>query len=231
MSEFLHFRGFPQKCITFYRNLADNNNTVWFNSHRKDFEDFVLAPARSFVTEMGKRLLSIAPGINADPRVNHSLFRINRDTRFSKNKSPYKTNLALWFWEGSGPRLETSGFYVHMEPEMLMLCVGIYRFPKPLLEKYREYVVHSKHGTTLAKALDKVMASGPYSIGGGSYKRVPRGYDPSHKYAALLLHDGLYAGVELAIPGEFFSHEFLDYCFERFNQMHPIHTWLMNLVD
>ena len=227
----IEFKGFPKECITFFNELKDNNNTTWFRQHKYEYDEYVLEPARTFITDMGEQLRLIAPKINADPRVNRSLFRINRDTRFSKDKTPYKTHLAIWFWEGSGPRMECSGYYFHLEPDRLMLGVGIYCFPKPLIGRYREFVVHKKHGPALVKAIAEVIEAGDYNLGGEHYKRVPRGYDPGHKNAALLRHNGLYAGAETGIPDELFSEELLDYCFERFHQMTPIHTWLVGLTE
>jgi len=221
------FHGFPEECIAFYRNLSKNNNTAWFKKHKTDFDEYVMKPARSFVFEMGERLRTIAFGINADPRINRSLFRINRDTRFTKDKTPYKTHLGILFWEGSGKRMESSGYYFHIEAEKVMLGAGIYCFPGHLMEKYREYAVDRKHGPALAKAIDTVFARGPYTIEGKYYKRIPRGFDPDHKNASLLLHNGLYAGIESEIPDELFSRDLLDYCFVRFKDMSPIHDWLM----
>jgi len=225
------FNGFPKECISFFRELSSNNTIHWFKQHKREYDAFVLKPARNFVYDMGERLRLIAPRINADPRTNRSLFRINRDVRFSADKSPYKTHLALWFWEGSGPRMECSGFYFHLEPGKLMLGVGIYCFPKPLLDKYRTYVVHKKHGPALAQVIDSVTGAGSITLGGNHYKRTPRGFDPNHKYAGLLLHNGLYAGEDTPVPDELFSEELVDFCFERFNIMAPLHRWLVNLTE
>ncbi|MBN1292456.1 MAG: DUF2461 domain-containing protein [Candidatus Latescibacteria bacterium] len=231
MPQPIEFRGFPKECMTFLKDLKANNTTSWFNQHKGDYEQYVLDPARAFIYDMGERLHAITPDIIADPRVNRSLFRINRDTRFSKDKTPYKTHLAIWFWEGAGPRMECSGYYFHLEPDRLMLGVGIYCFPKPLLDRYREYVVHKTHGPALAKAIQKVTEASEYTLGGEHFKRVPRGYDADHKYAALLRHNGLYAGIDMAVPDELFSEELLDYCFDKFYQMKPLHEWLVGLTE
>jgi len=223
------FEGFSPECIDFYRDLTKNNETGWFNSHRDDYDRYVLEPSRQFVLAMGDRLYTLAPGIVADPKVNRSLFRIHRDTRFSKDKSPYKTQLALWFWEGTGPRMECTGFYFHLEPDRLMLGVGIYMFPKPLHEKYREWVVDSKRGKALVKAIGKVADCG-YAPGGKHYKRVPRGYDSGHERAEYLLYNGLYAGIDMDVPEELFSTDLVNYCFMHFEKMLPIHKWLLDLT-
>jgi len=125
MAEKKGFNGFSGRTVEFFKELAVNNNKVWFEEHRQDYETYVLKPARSFIEGMGQLLSSVSPGVHADARVNKSLFRINRDTRFSKDKSPYKTHLGIWFWEGDGPRMECSGYYFHLEPHKLMLAAGI----------------------------------------------------------------------------------------------------------
>src|SRR5262245_1991586 len=202
MSQEFTFDGFPKECVKFFVHLAKNNNKLWFEAHREEYEDFVMEPAQRFVMAMGKRLQKLSPDINADPRVNRSLFRLNRDIRFSKDKRPYKTNLAAMFWEGSGPRMECSCYYFHLEPPNLMLGVGIYMFTPEMLETYRRACVHPKHGPALGKAVQQLLHNKGYALGGSFYKKVPRGYDPEHPNADLLLHHGLHAGLETKIPNE-----------------------------
>ncbi|MEW5722989.1 MAG: DUF2461 domain-containing protein [Thermodesulfobacteriota bacterium] len=225
------FTGFPRQTLTFLRDLAANNKKEWFEAHREEYEEHFLAPAREFVLAMGGKLKKLSPGLTADPRTNQSLFRLNRDTRFSRDKSPYKTHLALWFWEGPGRRMECSGFYFHLEPDHLMLGVGIYQFPKHLVEPYRRAVVDPKQGPALAKAVAALAKDGGITIGGRRYKKVPAGYDPGHRNAGLLLHDGLYGGIEMEAPEELHSEKIMDFCLERFLKMKPLHQWLLALTQ
>ena len=127
--------------------------------------------------------------------------------------------------------MESTGFYVHVEPDRLMLGVGIHVFPKPILEKYREHVVDPKRGPALEKAIKTVAGAEEFTIGGTHYKRVPRGYDADHKYAELLRHNGLFASFESAVPDELFTAEFPEYCFRRFEKMLPVHKWLLPLTE
>ena len=146
---------------------------MWFDQNRERYEQQVLAPSRDFIMALGARLKKIAPGVQADPRVNKSLFRLNRDIRFSSDKTPYKTHLGLWFWEGSRPRMECSGFYLHLEPSRVMLGVGLYAFPKDMLEAYRQSVVHPKHGPALTKAIAAIKKNKNYYVGEPHYKKDP----------------------------------------------------------
>ena len=109
MSDDLDFGGFFPETLEFFRRLTADNTKEWFDEHKKEYEKYVLDPSRIFVLALGQRLREIAPDIHADPRVNKSLFRIYRDTRFSHDKTPYKNHLGLWFWEGDGPRMECPG--------------------------------------------------------------------------------------------------------------------------
>ena len=226
MAEADGFSGFPRESPRFFLELAANNHKTWFEEHRREYERYVEGPARDFVLAMGERLKRVVPRIHADPRLNRSIFRLYRDTRFSRDKTPYKTHLGLWFWEGSGPRMECSGFYFHLEPPNLMLGAGIYRFSKPMLEVWRRSVVDPKLGPALAKAIDQAGQDGRLYFGGKRYKKTPRGFDPTHKNAELLLYDGFYIGREDKIPDEFYSPELVDYCFRKYEAMLPVHRLL-----
>ena len=225
------FSGFSKDTLNFYNQLKENNNKTWFEEHRSDYETYVMTPTREFVVAMGEHLEKLSPGILADPRVNKSIFRINRDTRFSKDKTPYKTNLAMWWWQGDGPRMECSGYYFHLEPSSLLLGVGIHTFPKGILQAYRDSVVDPVHGSELKQAIQEVTKQDKYSVGGKHYKRVPRGYDPDHENAELLLYNGITVGDETSIPQAFYSEDLLDYCFEVYQDLNPIHKWLYELTE
>ncbi len=231
MSTPSNFKGFPRESVRFYKNLRENNNTSWFHQHKEEFDALVMIPARDFVFEMGKRLARISPNIIADPRINKSIFRIYRDIRFSKDKTPYKTHLGIFFWEGHRPKMECPGYYFHLEPPNIMLAAGSYMFARPILEEYRQSVVHPKFGPTVIRAMRAVSKKGPYGFGREHYKRIPRGYDPGHKNAKLLLNNGLYAFIETRIPKELYSDAILDFCFEKFRDMSPIHKWLAAMTQ
>ncbi len=225
------FSGFTKQSLSFFKELAHNNTKMWFEQHKETYEQEVLSPARDFILAMGAKLKKIAPGIQADPRVNKSLFRLNRDTRFSHDKTPYKTNLGLWFWEGKGPRMECSGFYFHLDPEKLMLGSGLYCFPKEMLETYRRSVVHPVHGPALAKAIGQIRKNKGYFIGEQHFKKIPQGYDAQHPNSEYLLYNGLYTGIELPVPADLFSNKLLDLCFEHYKKMAPLHRWLLALTE
>jgi len=225
------FSGFPKQSLTFFRQLAQNNNKTWFDQHKDMYEERVLVPARDFILALGAKLKKISPGVQADPRVNKSLFRINRDTRFSHDKTPYKTHLGIWFWEGTRSRMECSGFYFHLEADRLMLAAGLYLFPQDMLEIYRQSVIHPKFGLALAKVIKEIKKKEDYYLGEQHFKKSPHGYDPNHPNAEFLLYNGLYAGVEMPIPTALFSDVLLDLSLEHFKKMLPLHRWLLAMTE
>jgi uncharacterized protein (TIGR02453 family) len=231
MIETAVFHGFSRETVSFFRKLKKNNNRDWFESNRETYENHVLEPAKAFVAAMGPRLKSMSPNIVAAPKVNKSIFRLNRDTRFSLDKSPYKPNLGIYFWEGPLSRMESPGFYVHLEPPKFLLAGGYYSFPEWLIGPYRKAVIHPQYGKELAKILRKITGSKDFKIGGQHYKRVPAGYDGSHPNAGLLLHNGLHAWVETPIPEEFFSPRLVDYCAAQFRPLAPLHRWCASLLS
>lgn len=222
------FEGFSDQTLQYLRGLQKHNNRDWFHEHKPEHEQYILEPSKAFVEAIAPLIMSISPHIYAEPKVNRSLFRISRDTRFSKNKTPYKTHVAMIFWEGGGKRMDCSSFYVHFDREKLMLGAGMYCFSQPVMEKYRELVAFGKHGEELPKILQSIKKKG-YEIGGEHYKRIPRGYDKESRNAELLLHNGLYAWHEEPLPKEFHSEKLVPYIIKHFKKMAPLHAWLVEV--
>ncbi|MFC1724922.1 DUF2461 domain-containing protein [candidate division KSB1 bacterium] len=224
------FKGFPREIVNFFQELSANNSKVWFNEHKDEYENYVLTPSQEFVVAIADLLKPIAQEINGDPRINKSIFRIYRDTRFSKDKTPYKTHLGIYFWEGYRKKMENPGYYFHLEPSQLGLHAGMHILEKQYLQEYRDSVVHPKHGAGLDKAVKKVLAAGIYEVAGAKYKRTPKGYDPEHKYSNYLLNKGMFASFRTEIPEEIFTDKCVDYCFDKFKGMSPIQHWIVNMM-
>ena len=223
------FKGFPKETVKFFEDLKKNNSKEWFEAHKKDYEQYVKRPAEDFVIAMGKKLQQLSPHFRAIPKVNQSLFRINRDTRFSNDKTPYKTNLGIWFWEGERKRMECTGFYFHFGDGNLMLGAGMHVFSKENLARFRKAVVHKQHGPQLKKTISAISRNG-YAVHGRHYKRIPQGFGASHKLSEFLLYSGLSAMTEGKIPKEFYASAIVNYVFSHFKKMYPLHEWLLKAV-
>jgi len=221
------FKGFPKALPKFLSQLQKNNTIAWFSDHKKDYETIVKHPSEEFVCAMGDALRGFCPGINAIPKVNKSLFRINRDIRFSTDKSPYKTNLGILFWEGPGKRMESSGFYFHLEGDMMMLGCGLYIFPKPVIQKFRETVMDKKKGKELQKITEALVSKG-YDMATKHYKKIPKEFSPVSEFEKeYLLYSGLSTYMEFPIPDILFTPEIVEFTRTHFETMNPLHKWIV----
>ena len=116
---------FTRASIKFLDDLAANNNRIWFEENRSQYEALVRAPALAFISEMSPVLKTFAPHFRADPRkTGGSLMRVFRDTRFSRDKTPYKTNIGIQFRHAVGKDVHAPGFYVHIASDECFLAVG-----------------------------------------------------------------------------------------------------------
>lgn len=226
--EIAPFDGFSKSTLHFFEELAQNNTKEWFDENRAIYELEVKARAESFVIAMGEKLIELSPTINAEPRVNRSIFKINRDIRFSKDKTPYKAHLAIIFWDGGG-RMESPSFYFHLGAQELMLGVGLYSFDKKILDEYRKSIVHPKHGAEFHQIVQKLKKKG-FEVSGKKYKKTPRGFDNEHPYAEYLLHGGVYTGVSIKPPKELYSKKLVSFCFRQYKDFLELEQWLVKLV-
>ena len=230
MASSSEFLGFPAGTQLFLAGISANNDRDWFNAHRADYEAFYVAPALAFIAAIGPRLVAeVAPEVQFEARINGSLFRINRDIRFSRDKTPYKDHLDMWFWQGSRKGWDSPGFFFRMLPGRLIVGAGMHRFGPQQLRAFRKAVIEEKAGSELAALRARLDQLG-YESGERS-KSLPRGFDPNHPRADLLRMLGLVATLETPVPAQAASPDFVDYCLGHYKAVNPINDWLRsNLV-
>ncbi|MCY4061107.1 MAG: DUF2461 domain-containing protein [Chloroflexi bacterium] len=226
------FPGFPPETQQFLRELRENNTREWFAANKGRYEEFVKAPAVHWVTAMGARLKSIEGEIVIDTRTNGSgsLMRAARDTRFSKDKSPYKVNVAMMWWRGSGKKMQHPGFGMQITPDDAGLMVGMFHFAKPMLDAYRQAVLDEALGADLVSMADSIHAAG-YQLSGSHYKTAPRGFDKNHPRVEWLRYNNLHAGTHDIPPNVITTPRLIDVCFEHFSKLAPILRWLVRVQE
>ena len=227
------FDGFPQAGLQFLADLAENNNKEWFTANKDVYQSQLLQPATEFIVAMGEHLQSISGQIKFDTRTNGSgsLMRIYRDTRFSKDKTPYKTAVAGMWWEGEGKKTENPAFGFQITKDGIGLMAGMFGFGKEQLAAYRAAVLDEKLGAELVDVVTAVSADDRYEILGAHYKRVPRGFDADHERAEYLKFNHLYAHPRAAISASVVtSAELVDLCMAHFEKMAPVEQWLVQAL-
>jgi uncharacterized protein (TIGR02453 family) len=219
-------KDFPKKTVAYLKKLSKNNNREWFEDNRELYNSGFLEPCIQFVVEMGDKLQDIDPDIVAIPKVDKSIFRLHRDVRFSNDKTPYKTNAGLYFWNGKMKKMDASGFYFHLEPKLFGVGLGIYMFPPHLLKKYRDVVSNSASAKELHQIIRTLEKKG-YAIGGKKYKKTPKGYNPNTLYPGYLLYEGIYAWFESDDFKKIDNGKAVNVIFKIFKDMLPLHKWLI----
>jgi uncharacterized protein (TIGR02453 family) len=165
----------------FLAALKRNNERVWFQENKDIYETAVRGPLLRFVRDFEEPLMRISRHMVADDRkVGGSLFRIHRDTRFSRDKSPYKTWAALQFRHERARSVHAPGFYLHLEPGRVFAGAGIWQPERASVENIRDAIADDPGGW---QRVTEDMAGAGFGFEGESLKRTPRGYDPEHPAA------------------------------------------------
>lgn len=186
------FEGFQPDAVRFLLELRANNERAWFQPRKAEYERLLKEPLEALCMVLGERFAKRKIPLRADSR---SPFRIYRDVRFSKDKSPYKTHVSASFgWAGDGaasePQSRTAevhgvGGYFHFEPDEEHVGGGMWQPERPRLEAWRALVAKTPervHNAIDASAFKKAFGT----VDGGRLQRVPPGFPADHPEAELL---------------------------------------------
>ncbi len=172
-------RRFEERTIKFLRELEANNNREWFKANKNRYDEDVLDVALHFIQSMQDPLMDFAPHFTAVPtRIGGSLMRVYRDTRFSKNKLPYKTNIGIQFRHERARDVHSPGYYVHISTHEVFVGVGMWRPDSDPLRQIRDRIASRPGEWTRAIGAQGFKRN--FKLGGECLKRPPRGFDKEH---------------------------------------------------
>jgi uncharacterized protein (TIGR02453 family) len=170
---------FRPTLFRFLEELSTHNDREWFAANKARFESDVRDPMLAFIRDVGVPLTRISRHVVADPRpVGGSLFRIYRDTRFSKDKTPFKTHVAAHFRHRAARDVHAPGFYLHLEPGRVLLGAGLWHPDPATLLAVRQAI--ARNGAAWKRAVGSPAFRRVCRLEGESAKRPPRGFDPGH---------------------------------------------------
>ena len=219
---------FTPRTFEFLRELAANNNREWFQANKPRYAADVKEPALTFIADFAPHLKEISSRFRADPRANGgSMFRIYRDTRFSNDKSPYKTHTGIQFRHEAGKDAHAPGFYLHIEPGSFFIGCGIWHPGSPTLRKIREAIADKPEAWKRAARGKRFRNT--FELAGDSLVRAPKGYDPSHPLIEDLRRKD-FIGVA-PLTGEILtSAGFLETFAELCRDAAPFQRWLCRAI-
>jgi uncharacterized protein (TIGR02453 family) len=205
---------FDTSLFDFLEELRANNHREWFLANKGRYESEVRDPIRRFIIDFAPRLQGISSRLIADPRANGgSMFRINRDVRFSKDKSPYKTNAGVQFRHQAWRDAHAPCFYLHLEPGLVFVAAGVWHPASTALGMIRDHIV--EHPKKWQRAISSKTFRTVANLGGEMLKRPPNGYDATHPLIGDLKRKDFIARAPLTqeqvcVPA--FMDEFTDTC-------------------
>lgn len=166
-------KAFDTDLFAYLKDLAANNEREWFKANKKQYEHSVKEPALDFIEAFRPRLADISPHFEANARVvGGSLFRINRDTRFSKDKTPYKVHTGMQFRHERAKDVHAPGFYLHLQPRQCFMGSGLWHPEPSVARQIRDFMAENR-----GRWAEITSNLGSFELAGDSLKRPPRGFD------------------------------------------------------
>lgn len=214
--------------FTFFEELGSHNDRDWFAGQKERFRSDVVEPAFEFVERVGESLPEVSPHFEAIPSLTRgSLFRIYRDTRFSRDKTPYKPYQGIRFPHEAGNGMHTPGFYLHLDPSGCFVGVGSWHPAREGLQAYRQAIVDDPDAWAAVRH-DRVFAE-RFELQGDSLKRPPRGFPVDHPWVEDLKRKD-FIGVAALSRDEVLANDFVDRFVTRCREGAPLVAFLCRAV-
>lgn len=218
------FTGFPAETFAFLKALREENTRDFFEAHKQDYTDHILTPSLDFIESLAPRIADL--GYTATPKLNGSFRRLNRDVRFSKDKTPYSPRIHLIFWTGDHP-LRSPAVHMALHADSVGFGAGEWGWPPARLAAFRERLNDDAALRALQTALSTAETIGA-TIGQPALKRMPKGWDADHPAEDLLRHKSLVVRTRdpLPLPETLHSAEFIGTAVEIIRSLAPVNNWL-----
>ncbi|GGQ26486.1 DUF2461 domain-containing protein [Shewanella litoralis] len=214
---------FSLQSFDFLHQLANNNDREWFKANQNDYEDQVRTPALQYIEAMQGSILALSPRFTAVPKkVGGSLMRPQRDSRFSKDKTPYKTNVGIQFRHFQAKDVHAPGFYVHVANDECFIAAGIWHPEAKALNAIRQCIDENPNG--YKKALATLTQAG-FTLTGDSLVRPPRGFDSQHPLIDELKRKDFIAIKPVSIE-QVCSDDFVEFCTKEFEHTRSLMAYL-----
>lgn len=225
------FTGFGYDFFDYFKELKINNNRGWFNANKSRYENEIAAPCLDFIEAMQGPLADVSPHFCAIPKkIGGSMFRIYRDTRFSKDKTPYKTNAGLHFRHALGKDAHAPGFYLHLANDEIFMGAGLWKPPAPALAQIRDAIDKKSKEWQAAKS-DRSFVKSIGKLGEGNpLVRAPKGYDEGHSMIEDLKKRSFFM-VAQGTHKQAARSDFVDHAGGVFKCASPVVRFLTRAVD
>ena len=219
---------FTDETFKFLKQLKKNNRRDWFEKNKQRYEDCVRSPALALIEEIGPLLKKVSPHFLAvAKKTGGSLMRVYRDTRFSKDKTPYKTNVGIQFRHEFGKDVHAPGYYVHLEPNECFMGLGIWHPDSPTLKKIRTHLVDEPQAWK--KSINSKSFKTEFELAGESLKKAPLGFEKDHPLIEDLRRKDFIAVTNFK-PDEATQKDFAKNMINRFKKGNQLMRFLCDAI-
>lgn len=220
---------FTRKTTKFLKELSSNNNREWFGSHKDEYEALVRDPALEYIEQMAVPLAKISPYFVASAKKSGgSLMRVYRDTRFSKDKTPYKTNIGIQFRHTRGKDVHAPGFYLHIENGSGFIGAGIWKPESSTLGAVRSMI--DENQSEWDRLCKKLLKNKEFSFGGDSLVRPPKGFSAEHPLLQDLKRKDFIVIRDLKLK-EIYQKDIVKHTYGLFKQAAPLVQFICEADD
>lgn len=217
-----------EKALEFLKDLAKNNNRDWFQANKARYEADLKKPFEHFISKIILEIQKVDDRVVLEPK--KAIFRINRDTRFSKDKSPYKTNVGAYISPKGVQSKELPGFYIHLEQGTFMLGGGAYFLEKEPLYRVRQHIMLNPE-RFISILNDPAFVEKYESLAKGEQnKKLPIEFQEAATNQPFLLYKQFYAGAELD-PTLVMKDNILDIVMEHYHAIKPLNDFLIEVLN
>lgn len=222
------FTGFSKKTLNFLRNLRVNNNKTWFEDNKQDYKSYVFEPLQNLVVDLGPVMLSIDPQFEVTPLVNKTISRIYRDTRFSKDKSPYKSTMFITFKRPSKEWKEAPAFFFEISPDSYCYGMGFFCASKDTMDKLRETI--NRKPKEVLKLISLLSRQKDFEVEGEKYKRI---LDDTKSKELLEWYQrkNLYLICNRQVDDRLFRRKLIDDLKSGFSFLAPLYNYLWKIKN
>jgi uncharacterized protein (TIGR02453 family) len=220
------FNGFSRKTLDFLKNLKSNNNKAWFEGHRQDYQKDLIEPFQNLVLDMGPFVRTIDPAFEISPAVGKTISRIHRDTRFSKDKSPYRGTMWITFKRPGKDWMAAPAYFFEISPTSYRYGMGFYSASLDMMYRFREMI--DKRPKEFLKAISFYSKQQVFVIEGERYKKIFDETKPE-EIQDWYQRKNLYLVCNRKTDDRLFNRELIDDLMLGFELIAPLYHYLWRL--
>jgi len=221
------FTGFSPGTFSFLRDLRANNNKAWFEAHRDDYHDSLLNPLRCLVVDLGEHMLTIDPQLEVTPAVDKAISRLHRDTRFSKDKSPYKSRMWIVFRRPGRDWKTAPAYFFEISPETYRYGMGFYSATKNTMDRLRDRI--DNRTEEFLQAIAFYARQNTFILRGEQYKRILNPDQPED-LRTWYQRKNLYLGCSQKVDSRLYSRKLIDDLASDFSLLASFYHYLWEIT-